>query len=196
MKIAVYSDVHLMAPHYVSGLESEIQSKDLVKERYGVEDVFLTGDIIDVDNCKRKHLQLAKDRVKDLKKIHGAHYLLGNHECQEPERYFFKYKNVLFTHGHTLFWDLKKIAKWENKKGGMKWWRYKLYALTHHSGRNGKPLKLSTEKIIEFSSLAKSFGCNTIVFGHTHRVYDETYHGVRIINVPKGRTILDINDLP
>tara|TARA_R110002096_G_scaffold172848_2_gene346802 strand:- start:967 stop:1305 length:339 start_codon:yes stop_codon:yes gene_type:complete len=109
-----------------------------------------------------------------------------------PERYFVKYGNVLLTHGHALFWNQKKISKWENKKGGMKWWRYKIYQLTHHSGRSGKALKLSGEKAAEIASLTKEMGCDTIIFGHTHRVFDEKYAGVRIINVPKGRTIVEI----
>lgn len=194
MKVAVYSDCHLDAPHEVPLIKDEIFDPTFVKAKHEVDEVVLTGDIIDVDNCKRSKLGITKAKVERLKKAYGPRYVLGNHECEKPQKYYYKddETKTLFIHGHTIFYSEKKLRRWENKKGGMKYWRYKIYQWTHHSGRNGKPWKAKKEDVEMLVEMAKAYRCKNIVFGHTHRVYDSTHDGVRIINVPKGLTILEL----
>ena len=196
MKIVVYSDCHLYAPHSVlkknPEIEMELFTPTTTMLKYGAAKVFLTGDIVDTDNAKKKNIRICRDLIDELKEIHGDSYASGNHECVDGSPYYIKHDNILICHGHTLFWDMDKVRKWENKKGGMSYWRYKAYQWFKHSGRNGKQLGLSGEKASEIATIAKSYNCDTIIFGHTHRAYDEVYAGVRIINVPKGRTILDV----
>ena len=195
MKIVIFSDIHDEAPHSVfkkdSEMESEIYNPDMVKTKYQADKVFLTGDVIDVDNAKKKYVKRAREKVKKLQEIHGDCFVEGNHEAMTPRAYFRVHGDILILHGHHLVWPIDKVLKWENKKGGMSYWRYKFYQWTHHR-KSGKTLKPKIEQLEKFSNLAKENNCKTIIWGHHHKSYDQVYNGVRLINVPKGRTILDV----
>jgi predicted phosphodiesterase len=192
MKIAIYSDCHILAPHEVKGTFADLfGGPEFIRAKYKVDYSVLTGDIIDVDNAKKKRVREARDMVMTLKNSFGEYYLLGNHECSlDVDGYFRVFDDVLYCHGHNLFWTQKKIDRWERKKGGMSWWKFQLYKLKH--GRNGKPWKPSERELFNIRELARKHNCKTVVFGHTHRVYDKVHNGIRIINVPKGRTIIKI----
>ena len=103
MKIAVFSDCHILAPHEVAGIRDEIFQPDLIKTKYEVDDVVLTGDIIDVKNALNKKVKRARALVARLQAIYGGKYVLGNHACTRPQKYFYIHKETrtVFFHGHT-----------------------------------------------------------------------------------------------
>lgn len=193
MKYIVYSDTHKYAPqftgHTVDGMINErikVMNEDC--------EVILTGDIIDAKNCKRwKEADSAISDIQKLKYIFDEKYLLGNHEIEKPSEYVYISNGVLFCHGHIIFWDDDKIKRWENKKVGMnrrKYYSYKIFKA--FKKRKNKQLHPSGKHLLKIKELLELHNCHTIVFGHSHRNYDVQYAFGRVINVPQGRTVINV----
>lgn len=186
MKITVYTDLHLGAPHGMHEFEA-----DLLKAAED-ENTFFTGDIFDMKNTRKSKVAHYRIMMEKLKIIAGDRYIIGNHECEKPKSYFTKKQGVLFTHGHKLKWSEKRIKKWENKEVGKGKLGYLMYRFMHlfmRRGKNGTPSKKLRKKCERY---CKEYGCHTIIYGHTHQEYDGMYKDIRIVNVPRGRTVLDV----
>ena len=184
MKLVIYSDIHKGAPH---------ETKFDLFQALEVEDAYFTGDIYDLKNTEKSKLKHYENEFKEFKKKAGARYILGNHECMKPDEYYVKRDHVLLCHGHTLVYSEDKVKRWENKKIGKSKLRYWIYRLKHLGKKIvSKEYKPSEELKEKCYNLCKAYECNTIVFGHTHRHCDIKFKGIRIINVPRGRTIIDV----
>lgn len=184
MEMIIISDVHYGAPH----------ERDIMLEAYyKMDNVILTGDIFDRKNTLKSDLPYYDKKYEEAKEVFGERYILGNHECEKPDKYYLAKDGVLYCHGHTLFWDEKKVTRWENKKPGKSWYRYMIYRLKHlRSKRDGKVLKPSIGIKEKCLDLCKKHDCKTIVFGHTHKRYDELYKDIRIVNAPRGVSKIDL----
>lgn len=184
---SLFADTHLKAPH------SKLSLKDFYRDKtfYGPKCILL-GDIYDVSNCPKKDLSKTRDEVANLKTYFGKRYILGNHECTKPDRYYFIQDGILFCHGHTLFWSESKVKRWEKKRGGRSAIKYFLYRFKHIREREGKTLNLSDSKKEEIFEVMNNNGCHTIVFGHTHKSCDIIYKEKRIVGVPRGNTIIEL----
>lgn len=184
---SLFADTHLEAPH------AKLSIKDFYKDRaYYNKRCILLGDIYDVSNCLKKDLYEVRVKVENLMRYFGKQYIQGNHECMKPTRYYFVQDEILFCHGHTLFWDDKKVKRWENKRGGRSAFKYFLYRFKHIREREGKTLKLKLSQQAMMQEKAKEFGCHTIVFGHTHKSCDIIFRGIRIVGVPRGNTVIEL----
>jgi len=188
-KYIIYSDTHILAPHNtghtVAGMIQDSVESD--------NRVILTGDIIDRENAKKSEVANGTRMMADLNSRFSDAYLYGNHEGRKPTSYYYKLDNILFLHGHTIFWNKEKVERWENKKLGQskfKFYRYKLWK--SFKKRKNKKLHPKEVHLTIMKNLMEKFGCHTIVFGHSHRNYDVTYDWGRVINVPQGKTILEI----
>ncbi len=162
-------------------------------------DVFL-GDIFDIKNTAKKDIpsQLAQQNVFRRRcYLIGAFYIIGNHDLiKDPyntTQLNIKRGNVLFTHGHLICWDEAKVQEWANKKpDGVGFFRRITLAVQQFVPRGiWKPSDIEIKRAIQ---LAKSYGCDTIVFGHTHtdKVVDFTIENIRIVNVPRGKTEIEL----
>ena len=185
--LTIYSDLHYGAPHS----KDDILVDDIIREHQEGH-VVLTGDIFDLKNTKKNQLHYYVSKQRKLINALGKDYVFGNHECEKPDSYFLvkeiNNKRVLFCHGHNLVWPESKIKKWENKRPGKSSWRYLLYRLKHVVGREGKKLKLSKKLGDKCYDLCREYKCEVIIFGHTHKSYNSIYRGIKIINVPQGKT--------
>ena len=184
-RLTIFSDLHIGAPHEMSvNLGEYINDKD----------VFLTGDIYDLKNTPKKKIKEYEKRFRNTKEMFGERYIIGNHECIKPKTYHHISYGVLFLHGHTIYWDYEKVKRWENKKHGLNKFRYLFYRLKHigsYEGKKKEPSAKIKEKCFRLCSIHK---CHTIVFGHTHKSCDIMYKGIRIINVPRGKTTLIVEE--
>lgn len=157
------------------------------------------GDIVDFTNTRKKKLDEAYAFHKKLKDKKKSLYIFGNHEAQEPPYYYVKKSNVLFCHGHTLLWSKEKVEKWENKKHGRSsfiWYPWRVAIKLTFLKRGMFDPK--NEVIEKCADILSKYSCDTIVFGHTHtkKLYDEWFEvddvKVRIVNVPMGRTKIEL----
>lgn len=199
MQFTVYTDLHW-------GQTSEIL-KDLVPKK---GDIF-TGDIFDIKNTSKKHikeqLQKQQDFIKKCKEV-GAYYILGNHDLlpdntltvlnlnkivDGPVPRHMISGDVIFTHGHYIAWDQAQVDEWKAKKpnGVGLFRRLTLEVQDLYVRGTWKPDTIESEKAY---NIAIENNCKTIVFGHHHtdKVVDYIYKGIRIINLPRGKTVLDL----
>lgn len=199
----VASDIHLFSVGH-----AEMKSwHELLLIKDGNEvPMFLTGDIVDRTNCKKKEVGRASNVILKLKEEFKQRYVFGNHEAIPiGTGYHIEVINdqrVLFLHGpgirlngryHEVYYPEKKTIKWEDKKHGRGKWsafKYKWFRkLWKHKGGWKKPSNKIINRVLDIADL---LGCTVVVFGHTHREYDGTHDGVRIINVPKGVSYINI----
>ncbi len=182
-KFVVYNDIHIGAPHTTGHT-----LKDFLKDKENPDViVILNGDISDPINTKKKKLPGVLEDLEKTIKAFGKNYVLGNHEGRKPELYYRKIGNVLFFHGHTIFWKWKTVLKWEIKKLGRGVIFYFFYRLRHIVGRSGGELKLKDKYLKMIQEILVERGCDTAVFGHTHKYYDKIHNGLRIVNFGQGR---------
>lgn len=193
MEIIVYADCHRFGPSPVN-----------VKFEFG-SNVFYIGDNHELKNIKKSKVNRRVGSYKQFLKVckeTNTNVLAGNHEVSPGTIYCgvrtivkeINGKKVLFVHGDYPLWEEAKRNKWHNRHAGIG--RFTLFGikikntLRDHSGSKS----LSNKKIDIFTSLAKEYGCDIVVFGHTHpkKTIDETHNGIRIINAAKGRNIINI----
>ncbi len=85
-----------------------------------------------------------------------------------------------------------KVKKWEHKRPGLNKIKYWAYRLKHKVINKGSEWNPSTSTILSIVKFAKINNCNTVIFGHTHKRYDKSKDGVRIINAGRGKNIYTI----
>ncbi len=190
MKFIIYSDSHKYAMHERKYRMNQMNSN-----------VVYLGDNYDLTNCLKKD----QDKVRREQMLFregcldtGTTFVDGNHDqvLGETRVLIHRIKDVLFTHGHLVCWDAKKIVKWlpENKKAkGRSWWKFHVMRLRNLFKSRGlfKPKQWQLDKMVELCSI---HGCKKIVFGHTHtkRVTRGFYKNIEWINVPMGKSVVDI----
>jgi UDP-2,3-diacylglucosamine pyrophosphatase LpxH len=179
----IFSDIHIFAPHAIQ-----------VDMLYNYDCIYI-GDIYDIKNTPSDKLEIAlgaqKNHDQKCKNL-GIANIFGNHDLEKsgnlPE--FYQLGTILFCHGFQICWDTdmidRKLAIEPHGIGFLKSILVKSYSLL----RAIVPAKLSQAKLQKAYDIAKSKGCTTIVFGHTHtqKIIDVVYNGVRIVNVPRGMT--------
>ena len=195
-KIILWTDTHVGAPHAdIPNIDPIIEDYLKYKEDETVL-VVATGDIIDNKNVPRKKAKHWAEERDNLKKLMGKNYLFGNHECEvDPDGYFAVFGDILIFHDHMYSWcgnftePCKKVLKWESKREGLRWHKYFAYRFKHLVVKRGKKLKPSEKMISDLVSFANSQSAKKVLFGHTHKLYDEIHQGIRIINGGRGRTV-------
>ncbi len=197
-KIIVYTDTHIGAPHATHQDASDIVHDHNQKDENTL--VLATGDIFDIKNTKRS---IVDERIKErdsLKNLLGQYYIFGNHECSKDlnDGYFYMEDGILWLHYHVPAWcqqfvpPCPKVIKWENKRPGLskiKYWVYRFKHRVINRGTEWKPSSKTIELIVKF---AKDNNCSTVIFGHTHKLYDKPHDGVRIINAGRGRNYYEL----
>jgi len=170
--------------------------------------VYLIGDIVDMKNCKKKEVGLAKRYVNSLRMVYGKRYVSGNHECGfwnymyierdgipsiTPHPTLATPEGIMYIHGDMIL-DLKKWTKARKRKPGASWWKRLSVGFGGFVRGLGGEKKWSQSRLKKVSAYGKRYRCHTVVMGHMHpaRVLDETYNGVRCIAVPRGRTELEL----
>ena len=200
MKYTIYSDLHW-------GQVSQIRLGITPKKGD-----FFIGDIFDIKNTSKKIIKqqlAAQASFNSACRLIGAHVLLGNHDLlpddlgaverlnerisfSSPARHIVD-GDVLFTHGHYIAWDQSQIDQWKAKKpNGVGFFRGITLAGENLYTRGiWKPSQVELDRCF---ILASSLSCKTIVFGHTHteKTVDIEYKGIRIVNVGRGMTQIEL----
>lgn len=119
----------------------------------------------------------------------------GNHELGYSYMAYTKIlttetgKRVLVTHGHFL-WKAKKRLKWEKRLAGNNKFLIAFSGCLSKMRNIFPKYKLSKKQIKKAIRMVRQYGCTTILFGHTHPTIkiDIEVDGIRIVNVPRGRS--------
>jgi len=191
-----WTDVHVGAPHQ---LEHNIQKilEDFETHQHDPEVIVIgTGDIIDNKNVKRSKMPFYARMRNELKRIMGKFYKFGNHECEvDPDGYISIEEDIMWMHYHVKNWcnsfinACKKVIRWENKKEGLKWWKYLGYRFKHRVVYRGKEWHPSEQEITDLVAFAKKNNCKFVFLGHIHKFYDQIHDGIRICNGGRGRKV-------
>ena len=192
-KLIVFADLHKNSPggHAWNG-----------RLEYG-ENVIYAGDVMEFKN-------LAKNRVPkcileyksflNMCKLTKTVVVAGNHETSVGRDYCSQYamvktfngKRILVIHGDVLYWNHQKVKKWRNRKPGVSWFKLQLIKLKNGNYKESKPKRPSIEVLDEAVRLARANKCTHLVYGHTHNYFRGLHHGIDIINVGRGRTVIKI----
>lgn len=133
-----------------------------------------------------------------------TYYVSGNHEVSTGKhlgRPDVLIQNIignrmLFTHGDIPLWSAKAVKKWRSKRPGKSKFMITLIKMMNFVRNNKSKTELSEKKLKKLSTFASMYACDIIVIGHTHptQLIDVMYEGVRIINVPRGKTTITIKE--
>jgi predicted phosphodiesterase len=184
----IFSDMHFFSPY---ALDMALTFE---------ENTIFLGDIFDLKYAREILLPVVRDSIDQLMSRVGARYLPGNHELgamQETDWIFIE-NGILFTHAHkSICWSDELVKKWEHElEEGKNTLGRTITKIEYFFWE--KPSHTPKQKYIANAlSLAAKYNCHTVVFGHTHikRIFDQTYpnergEAIRIINVPRGKTVI------
>lgn len=184
MKQAFITDTHLMAPNAVPA------------SFFG--DEILLGDIIDLANCSNKQVPEGETAREKLKDRYKDKYLDGNHERYLPIGTYYIFKSekngsVFCTHGDNES-NRSRWIDYRQKPHGAS--IFKRVFVVHAIEIAEKLLSRDMGKdfLDAAAAVAKAKGCSTYVCGHFHpkAIIDQVHNGIRIIVLPRGKTILDL----
>jgi len=175
----VIADAHRKSPHEI---KVSLHNNEII-----------LGDFYDLKNTLKYKLHQAEDEYENIKKIYGERYLPGNHERDPYKNTFYEDGNVLFHHGHRIFWSKEKVEKDAKKPRGcgyMRWIGLSIIA----PFRRMRLIQIGVRKkhLERVYQLAKKHKCDTVVCGHAHprKIIDKTYKGIRLVVVPRGRSVI------
>lgn len=184
-KYVIYSDLHIGSPY---GMNLEIIPD---------KNVVLLGDNFEMKNALREEIERVKIlREKVLKRINevGGVFLDGNHELKRlnPDNFFVKKKEIIFIHGDVIEWGFKKANRKRGRHVGLKkpYWHimkiFRKFILDETKPRE--------KHFWRAWKIAQVKNAKTIVIGHFHpkKTIEKIWKGIRIIFVPRGKTIIDL----
>lgn len=152
------------------------------------------SDNFDSKNCLKKDLEKLKTHWKDLDAVVDVN-LQSNHEgttfCESLDEFYFDTEtNSMWCHGHQLKSNYEKYKKdcYTNWKGT----NYFVWLVKGLANKLIHIVPFGKDDAARAVSLAKKYGCTTIVCGHYHTSYDQVVDGVRVISVPRGLTTITV----
>ena len=154
------------------------------------------GDIVDLKSCRKENLQEARLTIKKIKEECFGNYVSGNHELDLDKDSFYLVKgDTLFTHGDFIFWGENMALKWRSQSPGLTKFSF-FWVWLFNSIIKWRPYFLTNkikDKIVE---AANYYDCEKVIMGHRHpfNKIDTTYKGIRIIVLPRGKNIVDIEE--
>lgn len=187
-KIIVFSDCHWRGPNPMD-----------VKPEYG-ENVFYLGDNWEFKNIPKskvtKYIQKYNAFLKYCETT-GTNVLNGNHEVNVGMisldiETLYEGDDVALEHGDIAFEGYEYHDRWMRRKPGKS--RRVIFGIKLKNllrNRSGAK-KFSKPRIERLLKRAHLLGVKTLVVGHFHPaiVIDEVHKGIRLIGVPRGRSVL------
>jgi UDP-2,3-diacylglucosamine pyrophosphatase LpxH len=169
-------------------------SKDKITK---VSESYFIGDIVDLANCKKKHLEKAKQIRWELA-TRSLGWVDGNHERIDLNNTVLMIHNsviaVIAVHGDFEAWGDKKAIAYRSKKHGAGWFKRNLWVRSLKVFEKFGKHKPKQKMINNLIKKAKDFEASVIICGHTHpkKTYDEVHDGVRVIVLKRGLNEVDI----
>lgn len=186
MKLKFITDLHIFGPHEID------------RTLISIDWDYAIGDIFDIKNTRKFELEKARamEQRYAFRRV-GRYYVVGNHDgIISPYTYIttvIEGKKILICH-HYQYLDPKvanemNAAKREYKGVTKLYW--KLLGTFHKLVNYGN---LSFQDKKDAAKWAKEFDCEVIIFGHTHteKLVDELVDGIRVINLPRGYSEIEI----
>lgn len=179
-----YADTHI---------GSKYLGKDILPETSAVmlqENAYDLGDSFEIKNAEPSQCYAIKSAWETHKKLFVGRFVSGNHSVDRgagPINQIID-GHILLTHGDYPLWDTKKRTEFRNEKSCQgSGFIQKMLATNNGS--------ISNSEARELAAYAKKFkGVDTIVIGHVHPkiVFNKIVDGIRVICVPRGKSILKL----
>lgn len=193
MKIQIANDLHVRGPLQLMTTGELIDTIT----RAGVQGIptVLLGDVIDLKNCKKSEVGLAKDDIEFLdyvvKRYNGI-YVGGNHELNYdklPMAYIIN--DTFFSHGHLLM-NYDKYSKWnlEEKKAGAGWLKRHIITPAVDGLRRFKEVRPNKELLtrLQYTKYKRIF----LAHSHPDQDVDFEINGCHATILSRGVHMVDI----
>lgn len=190
MRIVIFSDCHWKGPTPI-GIDPEFGP-----------DLFYIGDNHEFKNIPREKVsEYTKQYVDFLLecKNTGTNVLNGNHEVvvgyehNNIEVLITNDQSTALVHFHRELYSEKNVKKWHNRKPGVGKFKLKLIATKNAVAKFVGAKKLKEKHIKICLNIAEKYNVKNVIFGHTHpqKLIIESHDGIAMVNVPRGKTVLD-----
>lgn len=193
MKYTFFTDLHYGTPIEIRDdlVLQEIEGDLFVPYNREIvsNNVYLLGDIIDLKRVKNHRLNYWKEQHKILEKAFFNRYVSGNHELT-TKNIDLKLGTKLLTHGDFALWGESQAQNFRAKRAGQ---GYGLGSKIVQVFRSGHVSKADAKKLAIYARLHCA---DTIICGHIHpkTIFDDYVCGVRVIVLPRGKTVLELGD--
>jgi predicted phosphodiesterase len=184
VRITIFTDLHLETP-----MQMDVHPKS--REEVIAGNCYDLGDCVDMKGCenvlKAQQRRAQYQQIFDGRWVYGNHCLPGNDHSHD----FIKVGNVLLTHGDLICWDYQKSQDFRNEKPGQGYGAVKkMLNVVRKLWIN----RISNFEVEQATKYCRQYGCNIIIYGHSHvsKVIERRENGIRIINCPRGMTVLDV----
>ena len=163
-----YTDVNLFGPNELK-FDMECGS------------TFFVGNIIDLKHCCPEDLEAATTKQQEVLEYAGLRYISGDRELTTDRLYHRTDDNILVTYGDDIAGKERSTKR-------------PLITLLDDCISSISHVSLCDNMIKKLSEKAYSYNCHTIVTGYFHpsELIDIEYNGIRIIVLPKGRSVVSI----
>ena len=180
----VYNDIHKFSDYEMP-----------LKEEYGA---IYNGDIFELRSCKRSDVAMIEREMAEFESRVGDRFLFGNHEMNVDRMHDrLVIGNIVFCHGHTVFWTMKKCIKFMSKRKGKGAFGRALSAMLDQY-RHLKPFYLSKKQLNRCMDLCIETNTDILIAGHKHPSNVETTYftrdnkSIKIICLPRGRNEITV----
>lgn len=178
-----YTDLHL----YSIYMDANMHVLPSSREQVLAENAYGLGDIIEVKNAEPNQCNNMQRDYDSYKILFAGRYVNGNHEMTENIPNLIIDGHILLTHGDYPMDGIDKANQFRDSGARCKGsgWIQKAIANNHEP--------ISTVDAQRMSDYAKQFnGVDTIITGHRHVAvkFDQVINGIRVISLPRGKTIL------
>lgn len=191
-KIIIYCDNHWFSPIAIKETIDQVP----IDVRENRERLYFLGDNFDRANCKHSDLErLNRLKVQVESWLKDGHHIDGNHELEDLLNTPIIIGKVCMVHGDFESWGAERALRYRTKPAGssmIKLLFTKTWNAFYDQFFNSKIKK----DFLERSALtAKKHNCTTLIVAHKHpkSLMKTEFDGVKIIVLPRGRNIIDID---
>jgi predicted phosphodiesterase len=157
------------------------------------ENIISTGDNVELKNAEKARLNYLVELYRQHKELFKGRFVSGNHEVQGYSNDYTvvvqhdPVTKILFAHGDIPLWGTTKAFAFRNEKRGQGFGMFNNAAM-NNTGH------ISNSEADDLAAYANQFNAQIIISGHAHvkSVFDEYVNGVRVISVPRGKTLINI----
>lgn len=192
--LIIYNDNHWFSPIAIS------ETIDQYKVEMGSPNVYSIGDNFDLANCRKEDIEIVKAYREKFAKYQN--YADGNHEVTSKLNVIFPYqykdKRIVLAHGDFEAWGYQRAIDFRSKPPGASWMKrlfIKPYNEVYDDLINSK---IHQDFLDRAEISARPYAANFFICGHKHPQEIKTAttrNGVKVIVLPRGRNIIDLETL-
>jgi hypothetical protein len=178
-----YTDLHIYSIYMEMKIMPKTQGQVLSENAYAL------GDIWEVKHTESNQCINMQRDFDNFKNIFKNRYVTGNHELTKDNINLIINEHILLTHGDYPMGGTNKANSFREDKKKCKGSSLIQKAIAN----NHTPISKSDEQALY--DYAKYYNVDTIIVGHRHvaSIFDKNINGVRIIALPRGKTVLNLD---